>query len=152
MKWTSTCKTVNYYAMRTITYEKIVATVEQLCIQSCYELPEDVLAALKSAAERESNRRAKNILDQLIENARIARDDRIPLCQDTGLAVVFVGQGSGVVVEPAADRSDATLFDAINEGVAAGYKKGLLRKSVVAEPLNKRENTCDNTPAIIHHS
>ncbi len=138
--------------MRTITYEKIVATVQRLCIESCYELPDNVLAALKSAAESESNLRAKNILDQLIENARIAKDERIPLCQDTGLAVVFVEAGADIAIEPPADRSDATLFDAINEGVAAGYKKGLLRKSVVAEPLNKRKNTGDNTPAIIHHS
>ena len=138
--------------MRTITYEKIVATVEQLCIESCYKLPDDVLAALKNAAESESNPRAKKILTQLIENARIAKDERIPLCQDTGLAVVFVQTGSGVIIEPPADRPDATLFDAINEGVEAGYKEGLLRKSVVAEPLNKRKNTGDNTPAIIHHS
>jgi fumarate hydratase subunit alpha len=138
--------------MRTITYEKIVATVEQLCIESCYELGDDVLGALQNAAKSESNLRAKNILDQLIENARIAKDERIPLCQDTGLAVVFVEAGAGIAIEPAADRSDATLFDAINEGVAAGYKKGLLRKSVVAEPLNERKNTDNNTPAIIHHS
>jgi fumarate hydratase subunit alpha len=135
-----------------IPYEKIVATVAQLCIESCYELPDDVLAALKSAAKSESNLRAKNILDQLIENARIAKDERIGLCQDTGLAVVFVEAGAGIAIEPAADKPDATLFNAINEGVEAGYKKGLLRKSVVAEPLNKRENTGDNTPAIIHHS
>ena len=90
--------------MRTITYEKIVATVEQLCIESCYKLPDDVLAALKNAAESESNPRAKKILTQLIENARIAKDERIPLCQDTGLAVVFVQTGSGVIIEPPADR------------------------------------------------
>ncbi|MHC5060021.1 MAG: fumarate hydratase, partial [Planctomycetota bacterium] len=138
--------------MRTIKYEKIAATVEQLCIQCCYELPEDVLAALETAAKSESNLCAKNILDQLIDNARIAKDERIPLCQDTGLAVIFVEQGSGVMVEPPGDRPDATLFDAVNEGVGAGYEKGLLRRSVVAEPLNKRENTGDNTPAIIHHS
>ncbi len=138
--------------MRMIPYEKIVATVERLCIQSCYELPDDIFSALQSAAKSESNLRAKNILDQLIENARIAKDERIPLCQDTGLAVVFVEAGADIAIEPAADKPDATLFDAINEGVATGYKKGLLRKSVVAEPLNKRENTGDNTPAIIHLS
>jgi len=138
--------------MRKIPYEKIAGTVQQLCIDSCYELPDDVLSALKNAAESESNPRAKKILAQLIENARIAKDERIPLCQDTGLAVVFVEQGSGVVVAPPADSPDATLFDAINEGVQAGYEKGLLRKSVVAEPLNKRKNTNTNTPAIIHHN
>jgi len=138
--------------MRTISYEKVVSTVEQLCIDSCYELPDDVLSALKNTAESESNPRAKKILAQLIENARIAKDEHIPLCQDTGLAVVFVEQGSGVVVEPPADSPDTTLFDAINEGVEAGYQKGLLRKSVVAEPLNERKNTHTNTPAIIHHT
>jgi len=138
--------------MRKIPYEKITSTIERLCIDSCYELPEDVLAALKNAAESESNLRAKKILAQLIENARIAAEERIPLCQDTGLAVIFVEQGTGIVVEPPTDRFDATLFDAINEGVEAGYEKGLLRKSVVAEPLNKRQNTHTNTPAIIHHT
>jgi fumarate hydratase subunit alpha len=138
--------------MRAIEHEKIVTTVERLCIESCYELADDVLCALKNAAKTESNPRAVKILDQLIENARIAKDERIPLCQDTGLAVVFVEQGAGVTISPPADRPDATLFDAINEGVAAGYEKGLLRKSVVAEPLNMRKNTNTNTPAIIHHN
>ena len=100
----------------------------------------------------ETNPRAAKILEQLIENARIATDERIPLCQDTGLAVVFAEQGAGVTISPPADRPDATLFDAINEGVAAGYEKGLLRKSVVAEPLNQRKNSGTNTPAIIHHN
>jgi fumarate hydratase subunit alpha len=138
--------------MRPIEYEKILTAVQQLCIESCYELGEDVLAALKSAAKNETNPRAVKILEQLIENARIAADERIPLCQDTGLAVVFVEQGAAVTITPPADRPVATLFDAINEGVAAGYEKGLLRKSVVAEPLNQRKNTATNTPAIIHHN
>lgn len=144
----------NYWKcpMRTISYEKVVSTVEQLCIESCYGLPDDVLSALQNAAESESNPRAKKILAQLIENARIAADERIPLCQDTGLAVVFVEAGAGVMIEPPTDNPDATLFDAINEGVAAGYKEGLLRKSVVAEPLDERKNTGTNTPAIIHHT
>lgn len=138
--------------MRKILYEKIVSTVRQLCIESCYELPDDVFSALQSAAKSETNPRAAKILTQLIENARIAADERIPLCQDTGLAVVFVEAGAGVMIEPPTDNPDATLFDAINEGVAAGYKEGLLRKSVVAEPLNERKNTGTNTPAIIHHT
>ena len=138
--------------MRPIEYEKISTAVQQLCIESCYELGEDVLAALKSAAKNETNPRAVKILEQLIENARIAKDERIPLCQDTGLSVVFVEQGAAVTITPPADKPEATLFDAINEGVAAGYEKGLLRKSVVAEPLNQRKNTDTNTPAIIHHS
>ncbi len=136
---------------RTITYQQIAATVERLCIESCYELPGDVLDALRQAAVVESNPRAKHILEQLLENARIATEKRIPLCQDTGLAVVFVSQGANVMVSPPAEDPEATLFDAINAGVAAGYEKGLLRKSVVAEPLNERKNTGTNTPAIIHH-
>ncbi len=137
--------------MRYIEFEKIAETVESLCISAGYELPEDVLAALKEAAGKESNPGAVKILEQLIENARIAADEKIPLCQDTGLAVVFVEQGSEVAVNSPTDDIQATLFDAINAGVAAGYEKGHLRKSVVADPLNKRKNTGSNTPAIIHH-
>ena len=136
---------------KTVAYEDVVAAVERLCIESCYELPVDVFDALQKAAQTESNARARRILDQLVENAQIARDDRIPLCQDTGLAVVFVDQGSTVTIRPPSDKPEATVFDAINEGVAAGYKKGLLRMSVVAEPLKERKNTGTNTPAIIHH-
>jgi len=133
-------------------YDRIVSTVEHLCIESCYELADDVLDALKKAAKAESNPRAAEILNQLIENAILAKEQRIPLCQDTGLAVVFVRQGCGVTIACPKDKPNATLFDAINEAVAAGYEKGLLRKSVVAEPLNERKNTGTNTPAIIHHS
>ena len=138
--------------MRYIEFEKVVGTVESLCIAANYELPDDVLAALKKAAQKESHPRAAKILNQLIENARIAAQQRIPLCQDTGLAVVFAEQGAEVVVKPAVGRQQVTLFDAINAGVKAGYEKGYLRKSVVADPLNKRVNTNSNTPAIIHHT
>lgn len=136
--------------MRYIEFEEIAETVESLCISAGYELPEDVLAALEEAARKESNPGAVKILEQLIDNARIAADEKIPLCQDTGLAVVFVEQGSEVAVNSPTDDTQATLFDAINAGVAAGYEKGHLRKSVVADPLNKRRNTGSNTPAIIH--
>lgn len=135
--------------MRYIEFEKIVNTVESLCIASAYELPSDVLAALEEAAQQESDPSAAKILNQLIENARIAKDEKIPLCQDTGLAVIFVEQGCEVLIK--ADGGQ-TLFDAINTGVAAGYKNGFLRNSVVADPLNKRRNTGSNTPAVIHHS
>jgi len=138
--------------MRYIEFEEIAETVEPLCISAGYELPEDVLAALEQAIQKESDPGAVKILEQLIENARIARQERIPLCQDTGLAVVFVEQGSETAVKPPADQEQATLLDAVNAGVAAGYEKGRLRKSVVAEPLNKRNNTGSNTPAIIHHT
>jgi fumarate hydratase subunit alpha len=135
--------------VRYIEFEKIVDTIESLCIAAGYELPSDVLAALEDAAQKETNPAAVKILNQLIENARQAADEKIPLCQDTGLAVVFVEQGCEVFVK--ADRG-RTLSDAINAGVAAGYKNGYLRNSVVADPLNKRKNTGSNTPAVIHHS
>jgi fumarate hydratase subunit alpha len=110
------------------------------------------LAALEKAAQKESNPRATEILNQLIENAHIAKTESIPLCQDTGLAVVFIEQGSDVAIRPPAGPEPATLFDAINSGVAAGYEKGYLRKSVVTDPLNGRKNTGTNTPAVIHYS
>jgi len=138
--------------VRYIEFQKITDAVEKLCISAAYELPEDVLEALEKAARKESRPAAAKILLQLIENARIAKEEKIPLCQDTGLAVVFLEQGSRVCISPAADNKDATLYDAINAGIAAGYEKGYLRKSVVGEPLNNRKNTNTNSPAIIHHT
>ena len=135
--------------MRYIEFEKIVEAVELLCIAAAYELPADVLAALEGSAQKESNPTAVKILNRLIENARIAKEEKIPLCQDTGLAVVFVEQGADVAVKA---QGGKTLVDAINAGVAAGYEKGYLRKSIVAEPLSKRKNTGTNAPAIIHHT
>ena len=138
--------------MRNIDFEKIVGAVESLCISAAYELGEDVLLALKKAAKKESSPRALKILNQLIENAKIAKDEQIPLCQDTGLAVVFAEQGSQLFVKPPADKPELTVIDALNEGVKIGYEKGYLRASVVAEPLDKRTNTGTNTPAIIHYT
>ncbi len=138
--------------MRSIEFEKIVETVESLCVAACHELSEDVLAALQAAVEKETNPAAVGILNRLVENARIAAKEKIPLCQDTGLAVVFVEQGAEVAVRAPADGTGRTLIDAINAGVAAGYEKGYLRKSVVVDPLNRRSNTGDNTPAIVHHA
>ncbi len=138
--------------MRHVEFEKIVETVESVCISAAYELPADVLAALKNAAQKESSPAAAEILNQIIENARIAAAEKIPLCQDTGLAVVFVEQGADVAVKPPSDDGDATLFDAVNAGVKAGFQKGYLRKSVVADPLKNRDNTGSNTPAVIHLS
>jgi fumarate hydratase subunit alpha len=137
-------------AVRYVKFEKVVETVESLCIAAAYELPDDVLAALKKAAKKESNPAAAKILNQLVENARIAAAEKIPLCQDTGLAVVFVEQGAGVTVKT--PSRNKTLVDAINAGVASGYEKGYLRKSVAGDPLNNRKNTGSNTPAIIHHT
>jgi len=135
--------------VRYIEFEKIAETVESLCITACYELPDDIFEALQTAARKESNLRAAHILTLLVENARIAKAESIPLCQDTGLAIVFVEQGCEVALNAPAGK---TLADAVNAGVAAGYEKGYLRKSVVAEPLHNRTNTGSNTPAIIHHS
>jgi len=137
--------------MRSINYDQVVRAVEGLCITAAHELPDDVLDALEQAVQRESNPKAKRVIETLIENAKIAKSEDIPLCQDTGLAVVFVEQGADVVIKAPGDKTEATLYDAINDGVKAGYEKGYLRKSVVTEPLNKRKNTGSNTPAIIHY-
>jgi fumarate hydratase subunit alpha len=135
--------------MKHIEFKKIVDMVESLCVKAAYELPADVLSAIAKAAKSETNTLAKKILEQLVENARIAKAEHIPLCQDTGLAVVFVEQGNDTVIDCPAGK---TPIDAIQQGVAAGYEKGYLRKSVVAEPLKERKNTGTNTPALIHWS
>lgn len=132
--------------MRTVAFEKIVSEVEKLCIKSSIELPADVLAALSKSEQTESNTGAKKILNQLIENAKIAQQQKIPICQDTGLAIVFLEIGSQVKL----DSETKTIIDAVNQGIKNGYKNGYLRKSVVADPLNGRKNTNTNTPAIIH--
>ncbi|MHC4706026.1 MAG: fumarate hydratase [Planctomycetota bacterium] len=135
--------------MRYIEFEKVAEMVESLCIAVCHELPEDVLAALEEAAEKEKNPAAARVLRTLVENARLAASERVPLCQDTGVAVVFVEQGCEVTIRADDGR---TVVDAINSGVAAGYERGFLRKSIVADPLNTRANTGTNTPAIIHQT
>jgi fumarate hydratase subunit alpha len=132
--------------MRTVSFEKIVSEIQKLCQTASLELPQDVLAALQSAEKSETHTGAKKILNQLIENAKIAKEQKIPICQDTGLAVVFVELGCEVKIEP----ENKTITEAINQGVEKGYKDGFLRKSVVAEPLHDRKNTNTNTPAIIH--
>ncbi len=137
--------------MRQIEFEQVSKTVASLCIAACHELPPDVVQALECAAERESNPRAAGILRQLIENARSAVQDQIPLCQDTGLTVVFAEVGSQVALVPAGPGRD-TLTEAIDEGVRAGYEAGYLRKSIVADPLHQRANTGTNTPAVVHLS
>jgi len=124
--------------VRTIPAEQVSKTVESLCIAACHELPEDVLAALERAAENESDPGAAKILTQLVDNAHIAAQERIPLCQDTGLTVVFVEQGADVTIGDTNTGESGLLTDAINEGVRAGYENGYLRKSIVAEPLNRR--------------
>jgi len=134
--------------MREITFETVVDTVKELCIEAAHNLPDDVLSAIEQAIEIETNPRAQNILRQLIENAQIARSEQYPLCQDTGVTVVFIEQGSKTTITPAG----VNLTEAVNEGVRRGYQEGYLRKSIVYDPIYERKNTQTNTPAIIHHT
>lgn len=130
--------------MREIHYKDIVSNVAKLCIDACCIQTDDIKKAFKDSKERESSPLGKNILDKLIENGKISENSLIPICQDTGMAVIFIelGQDARIV--------DGYLEDAINEGIKEGYVNGYLRKSVVAEPLFERKNTTDNTPAVIH--
>ena len=130
--------------MKIIAFDAIKNAVSQMCSQAACDLPSDVLAALKEGEKKEKSERGKDFFAQYLENAKIARTERLPLCQDTGFAVFFVEMGNQVAL----DRG--TLREAINEGVIEGYKKYFLRKSIVADPLFDRKNTFDNTPAVIH--
>ena len=129
--------------MRTINVTQITKTIKEMCIEANHYLTPDMKKALENAADNEKTPLGKQILNQLQENLKIAGDDMIPICQDTGMAVIFMEIGQDVHFE------GGTLEDAINEGVRQGYTDGFLRKSVVKDPLI-RENTKDNTPAIIH--
>ena len=130
--------------MRTINTDIIVETVKEMCISANLYLADDMDKKLRQAAKEEDGVLGKQILNQLIENMEIAAEDKTPICQDTGMAVFFVNVGQDLHIE------GMNLTDAINEGVRRGYTEGYLRKSVVADPLI-RENTKDNTPAIIHY-
>lgn len=130
--------------IRTISTDTITETVKKMCIHANHYLSEDMDSALKKAAEEEESKLGRKILNQLQENLEIADTQQIPICQDTGMAVFFIEIGQDVHFE------GALLEDAINEGVRQGYTDGYLRKSVVKDPLI-RENTKDNTPAIIHY-
>lgn len=125
-----------------ISSEKISETVARLCIEANRNLPADVCAALARAAEREESQLGRQMLASLEENARIARSEQMPICQDTGMAVVFVDLGQDLQVQ-------GDIYAAINTGIAQGYTRGYLRKSIVRHPLD-RTNTGDNTPAIVH--
>jgi len=129
--------------MRKVSAGKIQAVVSRLAIEANISLRKDVLRALKMAYSKEKAPRAKKILKALIENAAIASSERIPICQDTGMATVFLEVGQNVLI------TGGDLSKTINSGIAGGYKKGFLRKSVVIDPL-LRVNTKDNTPAVIH--
>ena len=131
--------------MRSVDVSVITKNIKEMCIQANHFLSEDMDIAMKKAVETEEAPLGKQILTQLQENLKIAGEDMIPICQDTGMAVVFVEVGQEVHFE------GGSLTDAINEGVRQGYVEGYLRKSVVGDPII-RENTKDNTPAVIHYN
>lgn len=129
--------------IRTIRVEEITKNIKEMCIEANHFLSPDMAEAMKCAEKNEEAPLGKQILEQLQENLKIAREDMIPICQDTGMAVVFLEIGQDVHLE------GGVLEDAVNEGVRQGYVEGYLRKSVVGDPLI-RENTKDNTPAVLH--
>lgn len=131
--------------MRDIQCEKIIDTIREMCIEAAYFLSDDMKNAMNQAVKEEVSPLGTQVLDSLIENMKIAEKDMIPICQDTGMAVIFLEIGQEVHI------TGGFLEDAVNEGVRRGYIDGYLRKSVVRDPLD-RVNTKDNTPAIIHYS
>ena len=131
--------------MREIEVSRLTEVIEKLCIEANEHLPEDVKDAIKTCRACEDGEIAKGVLDNIIENFDIADSENVPICQDTGMAVFFIEIGQDV------HFTGGVLEDAINEGVRQGYTDGYLRKSVVKDPLI-RENTKDNTPAVIHYS
>jgi len=130
--------------MRTINIVEIKNHIKEMCIEANYYLSQDMCIALKNAIDTEQSPLGKQILNQLQDNLKIASEDMIPICQDTGMAVIFMEIGQDVQFE------GGNLEEAINEGVRQGYVEGFLRKSVVGDPII-RENTKDNTPAVIHY-
>lgn len=130
--------------VRSVNVELLTDNIKEMCIQANHYLAPDMDRAMKSACERETKPLAKQILGQLLENLDIAGKDMIPICQDTGMAVVFLKIGQDVHFE------GGSVEEAVNEGVRRGYEEGYLRKSVVGDPL-LRVNTKDNTPAVIHY-
>lgn len=131
--------------MRSVDVSIVTRNIKEMCIQANHFLSEDMDIAMKNVVETEEAPLGKQILTQLQENLKIAGEDMIPICQDTGMAVVFIEVGQEVHFE------GGSLTDAINEGVRQGYVEGYLRKSVVGDPII-RENTKDNTPAVIHYN
>lgn len=131
--------------MRTVQVSQVTDAVKEMCIQVNHELSPDMRGRLEEAGEAERSPLGRQILAQLSENLEIAAADRIPICQDTGMAVVFLEIGQEVHFE------GGVLEDAVNEGIRRGYTEGYLRKSVVGDPI-LRENTGDNTPGVIHYS
>ncbi|HEX9061448.1 MAG TPA: fumarate hydratase [Clostridia bacterium] len=130
--------------MRSINVDAIINTVERLCIESNYYLNSDISDALISSQQIEQSEVGRDVLKSLIENAAIAASDKMAICQDTGMAVVFIEIGQDLHI------AGGSLTEAVNEGVRRGYLKGFLRKSVLNDPI-ERKNTGDNTPAVIHY-
>ncbi|EOS72429.1 hydrolyase, tartrate alpha subunit/fumarate domain-containing protein, Fe-S type [Lachnospiraceae bacterium 10-1] len=130
--------------MKTIHVKEIIENVKEMCIEANHYLTDDMKQALKQSEKKEKSPLGKQILAQLEDNLKIAAEDMIPTCQDTGMAVIFIEIGQEVYIE------GGILTDAVNEGVRQGYVEGYLRKSVVKDPIF-RENTNDNTPAVIHY-
>ena len=132
--------------MRIVKTKTITNAVADLCIKSNYELPKDVIGKIKEAKAKEKSELGNYCFLQILRNLRIAKMKKVPICQDTGMVVVFVEIGQDVHI------TGGTLSDAINEGVRIGYERGYLRKSIVDDPIFIRKNTGDNTPAVIHAS
>lgn len=130
--------------IRKVKAEQVTAVVRQLFMDCNYYIDRSITAALEEFKEKEKSPVGKNVLEQLLENNRIAAQNQIPICQDTGMAVLFVEYGDKVVIE------DGSFRDAVEQGVREAYEEGYLRKSVVADPVFDRVNTKDNTPAVIH--
>lgn len=130
--------------IRQIKAETVTETVKQLFLDCNYFIGKDIMTVLEKARENEKSEVGKSVLTQIIENDKLAAKEEVPLCQDTGMAILFVEYGDKVVIE------DGSFEDAVNEGVRQAYKDGYLRKSVVNDPVFDRLNTKDNTPAIIH--
>lgn len=130
--------------MRELNVEKITQAVKEMCIEANHFLSPDMNEAIKDSMKNEESEIGKKILSQLEENLKIAKEDMIPICQDTGMAVVFLKIGQDIHLV------GGNITDAVNEGVKEGYTEGFLRKSVVKDPII-RENTKDNTPAVIHY-
>ena len=131
--------------MHIVEAKKITEEVKRMALEAAYFLPEDVFKSLKFSREAEKWSLARDTLDQIIENAEIAKNTNSPMCQDTGMAVLFIKIGQEVKIE------GGFIGDAINEGVRQAYSEGYLRKSVVKDPVYNRVNTKDNTPAVIHY-
>lgn len=132
------------HSMRTISTDMIIQNIKEMCIEANYFLSDDVKQKILSAGQAEESPLGKQILEKLEQNMEIAENDQIPICQDTGMAVVFLKVGQDVHIQ------GMNLEDAVNEGIRQGYEEGYLRKSVVGDPL-VRENTKDNTPGVIHY-